>query len=136
MFNNRVKGELSDSAIKTLTAFANDYSGTMKGYLLIGVTNSKQVIGLKGDLDQIQRDITDHCRTACDPPLAPNMIIQQYESKPLLLVEMSRSHSRPHRFGGVCYIRLGSATQKATAEEEFRIREDSMFRTFDCTPVP
>lgn len=130
------KESFSTDAIRTLVAFANGYNRVPAGYILIGVDKTGGITGLKNDPDAAQRDVSDQCRNSCEPPLAPNMCVGIIESKKVLLLEMNRSGSRPHRFGGICYIRVGSTTRKATADEELRLKEEVTFNTFDSYVVP
>jgi ATP-dependent DNA helicase RecG len=130
------KEGFSEDIVNTLTAFANGYNGVPKGFMLIGVDNVGNILGLKDKADNLQKRIVDLCRNKCVPPLAPKMSINSIDSKPILAIEVERSNARPHRVGGICYIRVGSTTRKATSDEEFRLREDSMFRAFDGSLVP
>jgi ATP-dependent DNA helicase RecG len=129
------KEGFSEDVMKTLAAFANGYNGIPKGLLLIGVDHVGNIIGLKEDPDNLQKRISNLCRDSCQPPLAPKMSICTLNAKNILVIEVARSNMRPHRFKGVCYIRVGSTTRKATAEEEFKLREDAHFRAFDDSTV-
>jgi len=130
------KASFSEEIVKTLTAFANGYNGIPKGFILIGVDNVGNILGLKDKPDSLQKRISDLCRGTCVPPLAPKISVHTVDSIQILVIEVERSTSRPHRAGGICYIRVGSTTRKATSDEELKLREDSMFRAFDSCLVP
>lgn len=130
------KAGYSEDIVKTLAAFANGYNGIPRGFMLIGVDPTGNIIGLREDSDNLQRRISDLCRDSCEPPLAPKMSLHTLDSKEMLAIEVRRSSARPHRVQGICYIRVGSTTRKATSDEEFKLREDSFFRAFDDFTVP
>lgn len=130
------KAGYSETIVKTLVAFANGYNGIPRGLTLIGVDQTGDIIGLREDPDNLQKRISDLCRDSCEPPLAPKMAIHTLNSEKILVIEVERSNARPHRMGGVCYIRVGSTTRKATSDEEFKLREDTLFRSFDDFTVP
>jgi len=130
------KEGFSEDCVKTLVAFANGYNGVPKGFMLVGVDKVGNIVGLKEDPDDLQRRISSLCRDSCEPPLAPKMSIFSFNSKKILVIEVERSNSRPHRFKGVCYIRVGSTTRKATPNEEFKLREEILYRPFDDRIVP
>ncbi len=125
------KESANEGMIHTLAAFANGYGGFPKGVTLVGINSIGSVVGLKENPDEIQRKITDHCRSNCQPPVAPTLFIREYESLKILIIEVKRSESRPHRVNGICYIRIGSTTRKATSDEEYSVREEIYFRPFD-----
>lgn len=126
----------SQGIVKTIVAFANGYNGIPRGFMLIGVDQAGNIIGLREDPDSLQKRISGLCRDSCKPSLAPKMAIRTFDSRQILVIEVRRSNARPHRVEGVCYIRVGSTTRKATSEEEFKLREESLFRAFDDFPVP
>jgi ATP-dependent DNA helicase RecG len=131
-----LKTGYSDDIIRTLVAFANGYNGVPRGLMCIGVDETGNIVGLKENPDSLQKRISNLCRNACNPPIAPKMSVHTLDSKTILAIEVERSNARPHRVEGVCYIRVGSTTRKATSDEEFKLREDALFRAFDDLAVP
>lgn len=129
------KSSYSPDDLPTLVAFANGYDAVPLGTMLIGVDDSGEIIGLRGDVDSIQRRIADDCRSRCEPPVMPSIRIIKIGRKEIMSVEVARSQMRPHRAAGVCYVRVGSTTRKATVEEEQRIREETFRRPFDDITV-
>ncbi len=121
---------------KTLSAFANGFDGQPKGFLIYGVDNDGNIAGFRGNIDQAQRDISDTCRQTCQPPLSPVIHTPIIDSKNLIVVEVSRSSSKPHRFDGRCYIRVGSTTRVATSDEEFTLRGEALLRSRDDYLIP
>jgi len=129
------KENYSEAVIETLVAFANGFNGVMHGSILIGVTNYKKIVGFSGIFDDIQKKITDHCRVSCNPAIAPDISLQNVDGKKIILIDVQKSDSRPHRYKGICFIRLGSTTRKATSDEEYSIREDVSQKKFDEVEV-
>lgn len=126
------KENYSEAILETIVAFANGYNGVMHGHILIGVTDYGKVIGFTGIFNDLQQKITNHCRDSqCNPVIAPNITVHEVDKKKIIHIEVAKSNSRPHRYKGVCYIRLGSTTRKATSDEEFAIREESQQKKFD-----
>jgi len=130
------KESYSDDILRTLIAFANGINGEPKGLLLIGINNKKDIISFKGDFDWVQKRVTDLCRNNCDPPLTPKISLQKFLNKQIVVFEIERSNQRPHRYAGICYVRLGSTNRKATSEEEISIHDQSIRKKFDEKEYP
>jgi ATP-dependent DNA helicase RecG len=130
-FKQSYDADVSD----TFAAFANGWNGILKGTVIFGVTNTKDLIGVKENIDYLQQKIANLCRDACTPPILP--LIQQVtiNSKPLVVVEVRRSQLRPHRSRGICYVRVGPTTRKATPEVEEHLKQETLYRPFDETTV-
>jgi ATP-dependent DNA helicase RecG len=126
------KENYSEAILETVVAFANGYNGVMHGHILLGVTDYGKIIGFNGIFNDIQQKVTNHCRDSlCNPVIAPNISLCEIENKKIIHIEVAKSNSRPHRYKGICYIRIGSTTRKATSDEEFSIREESLQKKFD-----
>lgn len=119
----------------TIAAFANGWNGVLRGIIIFGVSKTKQIVGFSGNMDELQQRVAGVCRDGCSPSLAPVMRQEILESKPVVVVEVYRSYQRPHRSKGVCYIRVGSTTRRATPAEEERLKQETLYRPFDDTPV-
>lgn len=130
------KESYTDRIGRTLVAFANGFNGVPKGYLVLGVNDVGEIIGTQQTYDVIQRQITDLCRNNSQPPLSPIFDNFTIDSKQIVVVSVMRSQQRPHRFSGICYIRIGSTTRAASDPEEQTIRNESVYTPFDETVVP
>lgn len=132
--------EFKDSYVdrigKTLVAFANGYNGVLKGYIILGVNDVGEIVGIQQNYDEIQRKVTDLCRNNSQPPLTPVFNSFNIKNKGVVVISVSRSQQRPHRFSGICYIRIGSTTRAALDHEEQTIRNESVYNPFDGTVVP
>ena len=122
--------------LKTLTAFAN----TAGGKLIIGISDSKTVIGVENPLDEEEK-LCSIIADSIAPKLVPNVELVTYQDKTLLVVEVFLSSLRPHYLKaegsdrGV-YVRLGSTNRLADKEliEELRRSVDGV--AFDEMPMP
>ena len=106
--NRRVK--------QAIIAFANDQADRERGWLILGQAPDKEIIGLKGGADEIQRKISDIARTQCFPAIPISIEVVERQGKQLAIVEVRRSHARPH-FEGRSWVRMGSTTRQATDAE-------------------
>ncbi|NTV05338.1 MAG: AAA family ATPase [Chlorobiaceae bacterium] len=122
--------------MKTLVAFAN----TSGGRLIIGVSNERQIVGLKTPLDEDEKLrilITD----SIAPLLVPQIELITVQETTILAIEVQVSASRPHwlksegREQGT-YLRIGTTNlqaDKALIAEIGRSAEDI---SFDELPIP
>ena len=79
-----VPNDKSDRWIKTAVAFAN-YRG---GRILFGVSNSRMVKGLDGDLFAWRDSISDAVASSCVPPLPAQVSITTVDEKPIIVLEV------------------------------------------------
>ena len=122
--------------IHTITAFANDLYNVNGGYIIIGVEEKEdckspdnlQVIlpplGVTGNLDKIQKEISGACRENIKPEINPILRPVVVDGKKVLDIWVRPSDNRPH----TCresnksnewnyYIREGTETKKAKPEQ-------------------
>lgn len=127
----------TDPIREVMVAFANDYSETGGGVLIIGVDPStRSIVGLPEDPEETMRRITGLCRDgSIVPTIAPQIYPIDLQGKALVVVEVKRSDRRPHRANNICYIRIGPTTRKATPDEEFELVRRSGRFPFDMMPV-
>lgn len=128
------KENWSDTAKKTLIAFAN----TLGGDLYFGVTDDGAIKGLgKKALDEVSRSVLQFCRSETDPvmtDIVSTRVIASGVGSYLFRVPVEPGNDRPYafkgkRYTGGAYVRDGSVSVTATEEE---IRD--MIR--DSSPVP
>jgi hypothetical protein len=113
----KVDGDLKD-CLKTAVAFANTLPNGVPGVLFIPVKNDGTVkTGI--DLDSLQRKISEKLAEAY-PPLKYFQRIIEAEGTPLIAVIVPGSSERPH-FGGPAFVRDGSKTIQASAEQFERL---------------
>jgi ATP-dependent DNA helicase RecG len=115
-----------------LVAFANTNDGT----ILIGVRDDGQVCGVEGDPRRIEERLMGLCRVNCTPPLTPIVEVVNVEDKLVLVVQVREEWQRkPYRARGICYVRTGSTSRRATQDEEYRLAQEAGRIIFDQSPI-
>ena len=119
-----------DNIIKTITAFANDFSNLGGGYIVCGAKEGKDehgfqkifYTGLTADrLSEIKNRALSDCRTKVNPeivPLTDDIRIPNDESRKILVfIIPSTGHAHSYRARGkdssTYYIRVGTSTIEA-----------------------
>jgi ATP-dependent DNA helicase RecG len=122
--------------MKTLVAFAN----TAGGRLIIGVSNDRQIVGLKAPLDEEEKLrilITD----SIAPHLVPCIELVTIHGTTLLVVEVVVSAFRPHwlksegQEQGV-YVRIGNSNRQADTALIAELGRSAEGISFDEMPMP
>ncbi|MHB1631789.1 MAG: RNA-binding domain-containing protein [Acidithiobacillus sp.] len=122
--------------LKTLVAFANSAGG----FLVLGVTDDRQIVGIEQPLDEEER-LCNLIADAIAPRLVPNIELLTIEGKTLLVVEVYPSGQRPHWLkaegpdNGV-FVRLGSTNRQADRELVAELRRSVEGTGFDEMPMP
>ena len=131
------KQEFTTDIRKTIVAFANDYSESGGGIIVIGIDpNTHSIIDLSEDTDKIMQRISGLCRDGnITPTLAPQIYPLNIDSKTIIIIEIKCSERRPHRANNMCYIRLGSTTRRASPDEEFELIRRTGHYPYDLLPV-
>lgn len=123
------------NVLKTLVAFANSAGG----HLLIGVSDSLELIGLESPLDD-ERRLRSLITESIMPRLAPKMDILTINGKHILMVETLPSDSRPHcLYKGDnerdTYVRIGSSNLPADPGIIEELRRSVTGIAFDEQPM-
>lgn len=117
---------------KTLIAFAN----TSGGKLVVGVDDQQQLLGIQGDIFEIQEQITSMTHELCMPNILPFIYVENIDGIELLVVEVGRGALLPYylksqgREQGT-YIRLGSTNRQASLEYIQQLELQRLNQTFD-----
>ena len=82
----------SNKIAKTLIAFANGSGGK----LIIGVSDSGDIIGFKGDLPSEMDKISNIVHDLIHPSLLPEVYSYNVDGKILLVIEVFPSQIKPH----------------------------------------
>lgn len=122
-------GENTSVEFKRSEIFSDNYaiaremtalSNTMGGVLLIGVTDDKQIEGMREKKGQ-QEHIMNLARDLCDPPLTPKFSVQYRHRGDIYVIEVSRFTYVPHALktkeGNVYFIRAGATVRQADPTE-------------------
>jgi ATP-dependent DNA helicase RecG len=105
-------------------AQANNLAGKgHAGYVLIGVKDDGSVLGIAADDPELQR--LAQVRLDGNIVPTPNMTLEvvEVEGARIAVLEVAPSSSPPVRHSGIAYVRIGTATGKATPDEERRLIE-------------
>ncbi len=123
-----------DSArwLKTVVAFANGRGGR----IIFGVSNVRQVVGLKGDLFAMKDAIADAIADACVPPVSAEMCVSTIEGKPVIVLEIDAGRQTPYYIkakgdtDGV-YVRFDATTRLADEMALKVLRVDGTGKGYD-----
>ena len=116
---NEFKIKLPDDLEETVIGFLNSKDG---GNIYIGVDDNGKVIGLKNNLDLLQRKIKDLIISNIEPSVLGLFDIEVLEenNKKYIHITVARGTERPYHIKGMgmtpdsCFIRVGSSNEKMT----------------------
>ena len=116
---NEFKIKLPDNLEETVIGFLNSKDG---GNIYIGVDDNGKVIGLKNNLDLLQRKIKDLIISNIEPSVLGLFDIEVLEedNKKYIHITVARGTERPYHIKGMgmtpdsCFIRVGSSNEKMT----------------------
>ncbi len=129
-FKRSVPSKVRDIA-EEICSFAN----TVGGYVLIGVDNDNQIVGVK--IDNNKRSAIQDVIGDISPMLHYNMYHVDVDGKDVWVIEVPSGKNKPYFFSGVTYIREGANCQKLTNVDEIREafqKNDRIY--FDAIPLP
>lgn len=98
--------------LQTICAFANGGGGS----LLIGVSDTKQVLGVP-DASAVREKLLQQLQNQLSPPPNASVIVTELEGKQLLLLEVAPGRDRPYISQNTIYVRRGGTTAKASPAE-------------------
>ncbi|MGM0509352.1 MAG: RNA-binding domain-containing protein [Fusobacteriota bacterium] len=150
--NMEFKKELpnGNQLAKTVIAFSN----TGGGKLIIGVDDSRNIIGIDDkDIFELQDKISSIIYDTCYPNIIPELYISNIKEKQLLVIEVYRGNLKPYYLKSVgkkegTYIRVGSTNRKASYENILELERQKRnisfgeeidyevdFKDIDLTPL-
>lgn len=124
------------NVLKTLVAFANAAGGC----LVIGVDDSRQVLGVTDPLDEEAR-ICNMVADGISPRLVPSVELASVGDRTLLIVEVFPSSARPHYLSSLgpeegVYVRLGASNRQAGSDWVAEARRAAAGQVFDEQAMP
>lgn len=116
---NEFKIKLPDNLEETVIGFLNSKDG---GNIYIGVDDNGEVVGLKNNLDLLQRKIKDLIVSNIEPSVLGLFDIEVLErnNKKYIHITVAKGIERPYHIKGMgmtpdsCFIRVGSSNEKMT----------------------
>jgi len=114
---NEFKIKLIDDLEETVIGFLNSRDG---GNIYIGVNDNGEIVGLRNDLDLLQRKIKDRIISNIEPSVMGlfDIEILNDNNKKYLHITVARGTEKPYHLRGMgmtpdsCFIRIGSSTEK------------------------
>ena len=111
------KVKLVDDLEEVVIGFLNSHDG---GNIYIGVSDKGEIIGLKNNLDLLQRKIKDRIISNIEPSVMGLFDIQVLSdnNKKYIHITIARGTEKPYHLRGMgmtpdsCFIRIGSSTEK------------------------
>ncbi|MFH0862752.1 MAG: RNA-binding domain-containing protein [Candidatus Altiarchaeota archaeon] len=115
---------------KLMCGFAN----TCGGIILVGVTQKKQIVGLKEDADEIQQKISASAQ-AVSPPILPSIELHAVEGKQIIATVIQKAIDGCfHTFQGAIWARVGSTLKKMEGVQILDFLRGKQILCFDETP--
>jgi hypothetical protein len=113
--------------LKTVVAFANSVPNGEFGILFIGVRNNGSIEDAV-DWDNLQKTLNQKLASAYPPVTYSCQVVQDGERECLAVI-VPGSPRRPH-FAGPAYVRVGSETKNASAEEYDKLIAERHSKTY------
>ena len=116
-----LKEILNDSLPKEIVAFINTDGGT----IFIGITKDKKIVGIKTDIDEVQRKVSEVINDQISPRCREyvHQHVEVMEGEQVIVIEVKKDHANLYyirKYGlsekGV-YVRDGSVCRSLSAEE-------------------
>ena len=124
-----LKRELTDSFLKTVSAFAN-YGG---GKIVFGVSEDGSIVGIADPEKtrlQLEHKINDSISPR--PEFVLNTVI--FEKKQIVELAVSKGKNAPYLYNGRAYKRSDTSSTPLDSNELRRLSMDSSSMTFDQLP--
>ena len=130
--NERIefKEKISKDIAEEICAFAN----ALGGYIIIGVSDKKELIGLKKEDIKKAKDIISNFAMSIIPPVKINLEEIKINGKYFLVIEVQKSGSICG-IGGISYIRVGTSKRPLSIQEILGLGAELLLVHFDETPT-
>lgn len=112
--------------IRTISAFAN----TKGGKIIIGVTDSGDIIGVTLGKDTIERLINAIVQNT-NPRVYPEIIVEKINEKNIIVISVSERKDKPVFAFGRVYVRSGKNTLLADRDAIIRLIRNSYEESFE-----
>ena len=117
---NEFKVKVTDKLENEVISFLN----TNGGNIFIGVNDKGKVVGIKGNVDFLQRTIKDRLKDNIMPSIVGlyDVVLKSQEDKKYIQIVIARGNERPYYLKGMgmtpdsCFIRVGSSIQNMPSD--------------------
>jgi ATP-dependent DNA helicase RecG len=117
---------------KDVACFAN----TDGGQLVIGVAESREIVGVK-DVDGLLLRVDDVAYQRCRPPVTIVPEVLDIGGRRVVIVNVPKGDQRPYATAsGQYYVRSGSRCRQASREELLRLFQAARSLFYDEQPIP
>lgn len=111
------KSSFNKAVIETIVAFSN----TKGGKVLIGVQDSKVIIGIDFTEETIQKWLNE-IKQNTHPQVIPNVIIENIQEKTIVVFEVSEYPVKPVSFKNKYYKRVLNSNHLMSVDETSRVK--------------
>jgi ATP-dependent DNA helicase RecG len=120
-----------DDLSAELVGFANADGGQ----LIIGVSEERQIIGVRG-VDKVRQYVDNVALNNCVPPITLSQEMIKRGAKAVVIVNIAKGEQRPYRTNrGVYFVRTASGRRQASREELLRLFQASESLYYDEMPL-
>lgn len=117
---NEFKVKVTEKLESEVISFLN----TNGGNVFIGVNDNGEVVGIKGNIDLLQRTIKDRLKDNIMPSTVGlyDVVLNNQEDKKYIQIVIARGNERPYYLKGMgmtpdsCFIRVGSSIQSMSSD--------------------
>ena len=108
------------SKLEEIVEAVSGLSNTKGGKIIIGVSNTGRILGVKVGEDTIER-LTNKIAQNTDPKVQPRISIQEIDKKKIIVIDVKESMDKLVLAFGRPYKRVGKSTAKMSKEEYERL---------------
>jgi len=120
----------SQKISELMCGFANTYGGV----IILGVNKKREIIGVSGNLDEIQQKISSSAQ-AVSPPILPSIEVHEIDSKKIIAIVIQRAIDNSfHTFQGILWAKVGSTLKKIEGNQIVAFLRQRQILCFDETP--
>jgi ATP-dependent DNA helicase RecG len=103
---------LHKEIVETVSAFSN----TNGGIILVGVSNKKEILGMKLGKRTLE-ELANKIRQNTDPPVFPAIWTDEIDGRHIIAIEVKESATKPTLAFGRAFKRVGKANHRLTFDE-------------------
>jgi predicted HTH transcriptional regulator len=117
---NEFKVKLTDKLESEVISFLNSEGGN----IFIGIDDDGKIVGLKGNIDLLQRSIKDRIKNNIMPSTLGlfDVVVNERENRKYIQIVVAKGNEAPYYLRGMgmspdsCFIRVGSSVESMSGE--------------------